>query len=254
MAGSLSRSRAWLHIGEDFSNERCHVVGGAWAHHVHDADNFVVFADEHHGAANVDGLVAQTVDGGHAAGHVAKSHARQVHLRCCGGIAYAEEKDWRFVRVSRGGTILQALLHAVRKVLRELFELLALGVASSFSVEKGSMFGDELRSVALNVVSAAGLAAFGDFGTHDFGMGGLADVGLRKQAARIDAGKNWSAIRLRGVRELVQANVVELFFRFVRDVPDADGSDSSEKKNYNQKNEKHLDKRITGFSGGNAYW
>jgi hypothetical protein len=91
----------------------------------------------------------------------------------------------------------------VRKVFRESFELLALGVGGGLSVEKGSVLGNEIRPVGQDVVSAARLAAFGGFGADDFHAGGLADVGLREKAAGIDAGKNWSARRLRGVRELI---------------------------------------------------
>jgi hypothetical protein len=38
----------------------------------------------------------------------------------------------------------------------------------------------------------------------------------------------------------------------MRDIPDADGSDSAEEKNHNQKNEKDFDKSIAGFRGSSA--
>jgi hypothetical protein len=108
------------------------------------------------------------------------------------------------------------------------------------------MFGNEVRRVSLDVVSASGVGTFAGFGADDFYFYGLAYVYFRKQAARIDAAESWPAICIRR-GQVIQSDLMNFLLYAVRDIPNARDADGTKNENHNEKNQKNFDESAAGL-------
>ena len=133
---------------------------------------------------------------------------------------------------------------AVKDTFSERFERLPLGFGGFRLAKKGSMLGDEIGHVSLDIVNASWFAAFLCFGADDVHLRGLANVCFRKQTAGIDAAESWSTICAGCCGQIVQADFVDFLFYAVRDVPNACDSDGAEQENHDKEDEKNFDESV----------